>query len=53
MARYTGPKLKKRQRFGLADESETIRRRGSKPIRKTDYGLILEEKQKLKMHDVV
>lgn len=48
MARYIGPKLKKRQRFGLADASASIRRQGLKPARKTDYGLILEEKQKLK-----
>ncbi len=48
MARYIGPKLKKRQRFGLASEDESIRRKNLKPKRKSDYGLILEEKQKLK-----
>jgi small subunit ribosomal protein S4 len=48
MGRYLGPKLRKRQRFGLADESASIRRRGLPPKRKSDYGLILEEKQKLK-----
>ncbi|MEI6529624.1 MAG: 30S ribosomal protein S4 [Candidatus Falkowbacteria bacterium] len=48
MARYIGPKLKKRQRFGLASEEESIRRRNLRPKRKSDYGLILEEKQKLK-----
>jgi len=48
MGRYIGPKLKKRQRFGLAGEEESIRRKNVKPRRKSDYGLILEEKQKLK-----
>ncbi len=48
MGRYIGPKLKKRQRFGLAGEEESIRRKNLKPKRKSDYGLILEEKQKIK-----
>lgn len=48
MGRYTGPKLRKRQEFGLADESASIRRRGVRQARKSDYGLILVEKQKLK-----
>lgn len=48
MGRYTGPKLRKRQQFGLAGEEASIRRRGIKQARKSDYGLILEEKQKLK-----
>lgn len=48
MGKYTGPKLRKRQQFGLADESASIRRRGVRKARKSDYGLILEEKQKLK-----
>jgi len=48
MGRYLGPKLRKRQLFGLANESESIRRRGVQRKRKSDYGIILEEKQKLK-----
>lgn len=48
MGRYLGPKLRKRQRFGLVGEEASIRRRGVQRPRKTGYGLILEEKQKLK-----
>jgi len=48
MGRYLGPKLKKQQRFGLVGEDASIRRRGVQRPRKTGYGLILEEKQKLK-----
>lgn len=48
MGRYLGPKLRKRQRFGLVGEEASIRRRGIQRPRKTGYGLILEEKQKLK-----
>lgn len=48
MGRYLGPKLRKRQLFGLAPESASIRRRGVRTARKSDYGQILEEKQKLK-----
>ncbi len=48
MGRYLGPKLRKRQRFGLIGEEASIRRRGVQRPRKTGYGLILEEKQKLK-----
>ncbi len=48
MARYIGPKLRKRQQFGLASADESIRRKNVRPKRKSDYGLILEEKQKLK-----
>lgn len=48
MGRYLGPKLRKRQLFGLAPESASIRRRGIRKAKKSDYGQILEEKQKLK-----
>lgn len=48
MARYLGPKLKKRQRFGLAGEGESIRRRRPVRRKKSDYGERLEQKQKLK-----
>lgn len=48
MGRYLGPKLRKRQQYGLASEQASIRRRGQNRQRKSDYGLILEEKQKLK-----
>ncbi|MFA5131453.1 MAG: 30S ribosomal protein S4 [Patescibacteria group bacterium] len=48
MARYIGPKLRKSQEFGLAPATASIRRQGLKPKRKSDYGLILVEKQKLK-----
>jgi small subunit ribosomal protein S4 len=48
MGRYLGPKLRKRQQYGLAPENASIRRRGLNKARKSDYGQILEEKQKLK-----
>jgi small subunit ribosomal protein S4 len=48
MGRYLGPKLRLRQRFGLAEASASIRRQGQFKSRKSGYGLILEEKQKLK-----
>ena len=48
MARYTKKTLKQRQRFGLASEEESIRRRNQIKLRKTAYGERLEQKQKLK-----
>lgn len=48
MGRYIGPKLRKRQLFGLSEASESIRRRNVRPVRRSGYGLILLEKQKLK-----
>lgn len=46
MARDTRPKLKYMNRFGMLPEGTTIRKRRKQ--KKTDYGLRLEEKQKLK-----
>ena len=40
--------MKKRQKFGLAPESASIRRKNVRPRRKSDYGARLEQKQKLK-----
>ncbi len=48
MSRYIGPKLRKKQKFGLAPMSASIRRQQVKPRRKSDYAARLEEKQKLK-----
>lgn len=48
MARYLGPKLRKRQRFGLAPESASIRRKNQRPPKMSDYGERLFQKQKLK-----
>lgn len=48
MARYIGPKLKKRQRFGLATEGESIRRKNPRTPRQSDYAQRLIQKQKLK-----
>lgn len=49
MARYIKTKLKTLQRFGLASESESIRRRNQIKPRKSAYGERLEQKQKLKI----
>lgn len=48
MGRYIGPKLRKRQLYGLSDASESIRRQNVKPVRRSGYALILLEKQKVK-----
>ena len=48
MARYPKTTLRNRQRFGLAAESESIRRRNQIKPRKSAYGERLEQKQKLK-----
>ena len=44
MARYLGPKKKILRRFGMIEDRKT----NKKYKRKADYGLMLEEKQKLK-----
>ena len=49
MAKYIKPKLKTLQKYGLAPESKSIRRKLQKPIRKSAYGERLEQKQKLKI----
>lgn len=48
MARYIGPKVKLRQKFGLAAAGETRRRQNLRPRKKSDYGERLLQKQKLK-----
>lgn len=48
MARYIGPKVKLRQKFGLAAAGETRRRQNVRPRKKSDYGERLLQKQKLK-----
>ncbi len=48
MGRNLKTTLKQRQRFGLASESESIRRRNQIKPRKSAYGERLEQKQKLK-----
>lgn len=50
MSRYTGPVIKKQRRFGLLPESpaDQSQRGGGRRRRKSDYGIRLEEKQKLK-----
>jgi small subunit ribosomal protein S4 len=49
MARHTKITLKKRQKFGLAPESASIRRKNQVKPRKSAYGERLEQKQKLKL----
>ncbi len=48
MARYLGPKVKLRQKFGLAAAGETRRRQNQRPKKRSDYGERLLQKQKLK-----
>ncbi len=48
MARYLGPKVKLRQKFGLAAAGETRRRQNQRPRKRSDYGERLLQKQKLK-----
>jgi len=48
MARFIKPKLKNLQRFGILPGGVSIRRKKGKFRKKTDYGMRLEEKQKLK-----
>lgn len=48
MARYIGPKVRLRQKFGLAGPEASIRRKNVRPRKKSDYGVRLEQKQKLK-----
>lgn len=48
MARYLGPKVKMRQKFGLATPGETRRRQNLRPKKRSDYGERLLQKQKLK-----
>ena len=48
MARYIGPKVRLRQKFGLAGPEASVRRKNVRPPKKTDYGIRLEQKQKLK-----
>lgn len=48
MARYLGPKVKLRQKFGLAEPGETRRRQNLRPKKRSDYGERLLQKQKLK-----
>lgn len=48
MARYIGPKRKLLVRFGMAESEKSHRRRQKRRTRKTEYGVRLEEKQRLK-----
>lgn len=48
MSRYTGPKKKKMQRFGLLPESPVDLKTTRRRKRKSDYAIRLGEKQKLK-----
>jgi len=48
MARYIKLKLKTKQKYGLAPESDSIRRKSVVIRRKSAYGERLEQKQKLK-----
>ncbi|MFA6513898.1 MAG: 30S ribosomal protein S4 [Patescibacteria group bacterium] len=49
MARHTKVTLKKRQKYGLAPESDSIRRKNIRKPKQSAYAERLEQKQKLKL----